>query len=219
MRIGIVGAGFIGRAIAGLAMRAGYEVMIANSRHPRTLGSTVVALGCRAGTAPEAAAFGDVAVVAIPFHAIGELPPEPFGGKPVLDANNYYPERDGPIAALDRHETSTSEMLAAHLPTARVVKAFNAILQNDLAAGGTKRGSPGRRALPLAGDDTDAKTVASGLYDAFGFDAVDAGRLSEGWRFERAMPAYCIALDATALRAALAAAQRGVELPHGSWRG
>ena len=219
MRLGIVGAGFIGRAIATLGVRAGYDVMISNSRHPRTLGSTVVALGCKAGTAAEAASFGDVVALAVPFYVIADLPPDPFAAKPVLDANNYYPQRDGPNPALDRHETTTSEMLAAHLAGAKVVKAFNAILQKDLADGGTPPGTPHRRALPLAGDHANAKALAATIYDAFGYDAVDAGPLVEGWRFERAMPAYCIPLDADGLRAALAAAQRGVELPHGSWRG
>ncbi len=219
MKIGIVGAGFIGRAVAGLATKAGHEVMISNSRDPRTLGSTVIALRCKAGSAEQAATFGDIVVIAIPFHAIGDLPPDPFAGKPVLDANNYYPERDGRIAALDACETTTSEMLAAHLPGAHVVKAFNAILQKDLAEGGTPSGTPGRRALPLAGNNPAAKAVATALYDAFGYDTVDAGPLREGWRFERAMPAYCVPLDAPSLRVALAAAQRGVGVPHGSWRG
>ena len=218
MRLGIVGAGFIGRAIAALGVRAGYDVMISNSRQPRTLGSTVVALGCKAGTAVEAASFGDVVALAIPYYAIAELPPGPFAAKPVLDANNYYPQRDGAHPALDRHETTTSEILASHLPGAKVVKAFNAILQKDLAEGGTPPGTLGRRALPLAGDHADAKAQAAEIYDAFGYDPVDAGPLAEGWRFERAMPAYCIPLDVERLKVALAAAQRGVELPHGSWR-
>ena len=218
MRIGIVGAGFIGRGLAGLAVRAGHEVMISNSRAPRTLGSTVAAIGCRAGTASEAADFGDMVAVAVPFHVIGALPTAPLNGKPVLDANNYYPERDGPVPVLDREETTTSEMLAALLPGARVVKAFNAILQKDLAEGGAPPGTPNRRALPIAGDDAAAKLAVAALQDQFGYDTVDAGALAEGWRFQRAMPAYCIPLDAAALVRALAAAQRGVELPHGSWR-
>ncbi len=219
MKLGVVGAGFIGRAVAALGLRAGYEVMISNSRHPRTLGSTVVALGCQAGTATDAAWFGDVVVLAVPFYAVPDLAPEPFAAKPVLDATNYYPQRDGLHERLDRFETTTSESVAAHLPGAEVVKAFNAILQNDLALGGTPPGAPGRRALPLASDHPGAKAVAAGIYDAFGYDAVDAGPLAEGWRFERAMPAYCVPLDADALRAALAGARRGVEVPHGSWRG
>lgn len=218
MKIGIVGAGFIGRALATLAVRAGHAVMISNSRGPRTLGSTAVALGAQVGTVAEAAAFGEVVAVAIPFHAIHELPAAAFAGRTVLDANNYYPQRDGPVEALDQHRTTTSEMLAAHLQGAKVVKAFNAILQGDLLAHSRPPGAPDRRALPIAGDDGLAKRVTARLLDDFGFDAVDAGPLAEGWRFERAMPVYCVALDAERLRAGLAAAQRGVEVPHGSWR-
>lgn len=218
LKIGIIGAGFIGRAIASHAVKHGHEVMISNSRGPGTLGSTIVAIGCRAGTVEEAAEFGDVVAVAIPFRNIGTLPAGKLAGKVVLDANNYYPHRDGAISALDREETTTSEILAERLPGARVVKAFNAILQSDLAEGGTPAGSPGRRALPIAGDDADAKRLAAELLDQFGYDTVDAGPLSEGWRFQRAMPAYCVPLDSAELKRALAAAQRGVELPHGSWR-
>lgn len=219
MRIGVIGAGFIGRAVAAHAVRLGHNVMISNSRGPQSLGSTIVAIGCKAGTVAEAAAFGDVVVVATPFRTVDTLPGAALAGKIVLDANNYYPHRDGQIEALDRGETTTSEMLAAHLPGARVVKAFNAILQRDLADGGLPPGTPGRRALPIAGDDPEAKQVARTLLDQFGYDTVDAGPLSEGWRFQRAMPAYCVPLDEVAMRAALASAQRGVEVPHGSWRG
>lgn len=219
MNVGIIGAGFIGRAVAAHAVKQGHEVMISNSRSPDTLGSTIVAIGCKAGTAEQAATFGEVVVVAIPFKNHRSIPAGPLAGKIVLDANNYYPHRDGRISELDDQETTTSEMLAKHLPGARVVKAFNAILQKDLAEGGTPRGTPGRRALPIAGDDAAAKEVTAGLLDQFGYDTVDAGPLSEGWRFERAKPAYCIPLDVAGLEKALAAAERGVELPHGSWRG
>ena len=218
LKVGVIGAGFIGRALATLAVQAGHAVMISNSRDPRTLGSTAVAIGCQVGSAQQAAAFGDVVVIAIPFHAITSIPAPPLAGKVVVDANNYYPQRDGPVEALDRHHTTTSEMLAEHLPGARVVKAFNAILQADLLKDGRPNGAPARRALPIAGDDADAKTVVAGLLDEFGYDAVDAGRLTDSWRFERAKPAYCIPLDADGLKQALAAAERTVELPHGSWR-
>ncbi len=107
---------------------------------------------------------------------------------------------------------------AKQLPGARVAKAFNAILQRVSAEGGKKPGIPGRWALPGAGDDPDAKQVAAGLPDKFGCDVVNAGPLAEGWRFQRAMPAYCVPPGAAALKQALAAAQRGVGLPHGSWR-
>jgi len=217
MRIGIIGAGYIGQGIARLALRAGDEVMIGNSRGPETLFSVATSLGCLAGTAEQVAAFGDVVLVAVPFRNIGALPAAALAGKVVLDPNNYYPQRDGQIAALDERATTTSQMLAGALPGARVVKAFNAILAEDLGTDGRPAGTPGRRALPIAGDDARAKAQVAALQDRYGFDVVDAGGLAESWRFERAKPAYCRRLDSTALRAALAAAERDVELPHHSW--
>ena len=177
-----------------------------------------MAIGCKVGTAEDAAGFGDVVFVAIPLIAYKEIPAQPLVGKIVVDANNYYPQRDGEIEALSSNVTTTSELLAQHLAGAKVVKAFNAILQGDLEKDGRPSGADDRRALPIAGDDAGAKKTVAGLIDAFGFDVVDAGPLSEGWRFQRAKPAYCIALDSTGLKQALAAAEKDVELPHGSWR-
>lgn len=208
MKIGIIGAGFVGRAVGKLAVKAGHEVMLSNSRGPQTLFSTGYGIGARVGTTEEAIAFGDVVLVAIPLPAYASLPVAPLAGKIVLDANNYYVERDGHIAALDRRETTTSEMLAAHLSSSRVVKAFNAVVMNDLEADGRPAGAVDRKALPLAGDDAEGKAIAAGLYEAFGFDTVDAGPLAEGWRFERDMPAYCARLGKADLERALAAALR-----------
>lgn len=218
MKIGILGAGFIGRAMAALARNAGHEVMISNSRGPQTLTSTAAALGCALGTAEEAAKFGDVVIVAVPFGSLGALPVAALDGKIVIDTCNHYPDRDGRIEALESGSTTTSQMLAAALPGAKVVKAFNAILAKDLETHGKPAGAAGRRALPLAGDDAQAREVVSGLVDQFGFDPVDAGTLADSWRFERAMPVYCIPLDRAGIVEGLAAARRDVELPHGSWR-
>lgn len=221
MKIGILGAGFIGRAMAALAQQNGHMVMISNSRDPRTLFTTAAALGCAVGTAREAALFGDVVVVAVPFSSIDALPAGALDGKIVIDTCNYYPDRDGRIEALESRATTTSQLLAATLPGARVVKAFNAILAKDLETDGTPPNAPGtpkRRALPFAGDDDEAKRVVSGLLDQFGFDSVDAGALADSWRFERAKPVYCTALDRAGMLEGLAAAQRDVEVPHGSWR-
>jgi predicted dinucleotide-binding enzyme len=218
MKIGILGAGFIGRAMATLAKQNGHEVMISNSRDPRTLISTAAAIGCALGTAQQAASFGEVVVVAVPFGNIDALPAAALEGKIVIDTCNHYPERDGRIEALDSHATTTSQMLAAALPGARVVKAFNAILARDLETDGSAPHTPKRRALPFAGDDEHAKRVVSGLLDQFGFDPVDAGALADSWRFERAKPVYCVPFDRAGMLDGLAAAQRDVELPHGSWR-
>jgi 8-hydroxy-5-deazaflavin:NADPH oxidoreductase len=218
MKIGIIGAGYIGRALASLAKTHGDIAMISNSRGPATLGSTKSAIGCEIGSVNEAVAFGEVIVLAVPFRNVVDLPAYLLDSKIMIDTCNYYPERDSRIAALDRHETTTSSMVAAHFAGARVVKAFNAILAKDIETTGSIAGTAGRRALPIAGDDQNAKDVVIDLLGRYGFDAVDAGSLLESWRFERAKPAYCIPLDRDGMAAALAAAQREVELPHGSWR-
>ncbi|MFR0693670.1 NADPH-dependent F420 reductase [Enterobacterales bacterium AE_CKDN230030158-1A_HGKHYDSX7] len=216
MRIGIIGAGFIGRALGELAVKSGCEVMLSNSRGPRTLASTAASLGCRVGTVEQAAAFGELVLLAIPFGRYPELPAAAFAGKVVLDAGNYYPQRDGCIAALEHRQTTTSQMLAQHLPGARVVKAFNAILERDLVADARPAGAVDRRALPIAGDDAQARQAASDLHERFGYDVVDAGVLAEGRRFERARPAYCRRLDSAGLRAALA--DEGPDQAEGAWR-
>lgn len=218
MKLGVIGAGFIGRVLARVAIANGHEVMIANSRGPQTLASTAIALHCSAGTVDEAVRFGDVLVVAIPMQAVFGLEPAPFDGKVVIDANNYYPQRDGDIAELDAHMATTSGLLARQLSGARVVKAFNAILQDDIEKDARPRDSAQRRALPIAGDDAEAKGIVSALVDQFGFEPYDAGTLDQSWRFERAMPAYCVSLQRDQLAQALAAAQRGVEVPYGAWR-
>ena len=216
VKIGIIGAGFIGRAVGRLAIAHGNEVMLSNSRSPKTLVSTMAAVRCQTGTAAQAAAFGDVILVAIPFSNIGDLAPEPFAGKIVMDANNYYPQRDGQIAALDAGATTTSEIVAKHLVDAHVVKAWNAILEKDIEKDARPAGAAGRRALPIAGDHAAAKQMVATLFDTLGFDTVDAGALAEGWRFERARPAYCMPLDTAALQRALADAS--TLRAEGSWR-
>lgn len=209
MKIGIIGAGFVGRAIGKRAVGAGHQVMLSNSRGPQTLFSLRYAVGCEVGTVEEAAAFGDVVVVAIPLSAIGTLPVAALAGKVVIDTDNYYWERDGRIAELDRGETTTSELLARHLPTSRIVKAFNAIPMNDLESDGRPAGAPNRRALPIAGDDAEGKVIAAAWHEAFGFDVVDVGGLAEGWRFERDRPAYCVPFGRADLERVLASTTRG----------
>ena len=208
MRIGLIGAGNIGSTLARLAVEHGHDVMLSNSRGPETLGGLVSHLGARAvaGTASEAAAFGDVVVVAIPLKNYRRVPAAELANKIVIDANNYYPQRDGQIPGLDDDAVTTSELLAAFLPESRVVKAFNNIYYADLAAQGEPAGTPGRRALPIAGDDPEAKKAVADLIEEFGFDVVDAGGLAEGRRFQRGTPANVTRLDADALRAALAEA-------------
>lgn len=219
MRIGIIGAGLIGRAVAQLFIAAGHEVMLSNSRGPHTMSDVLKDIPrSLVGTIEDAAQFGEVVLVAIPLKHYRSVPANWLKGKTVMDANNYYPERDGHIVALDRFETTTSRLLSEHLPSSSVVKVFNAILARDLVRDSRPKAAPDRRAMPIAGDDPVAKSLVIKLLDEIGFDAVDAGSLDESWRFERAKPAYCIVLDKERLKAALAAAHRHVELPEGSWR-
>lgn len=209
MKIGIIGAGFVGRSIAKLALQAGHDVMLSNSRGPQTLFSLRPMIGCQVGSADEAAEFGEVVVIAVPLSAINALPVAGIKNKHVIDAVNYYPQRDGDIAELDSGQTTTSELLARNLPTARITKAFNAIPMTQLESDGLPAGAENRRALPLAGDDQEGKAIAAALYDAFGFDALDVGPLSEGWRFERGTPAYCVPMSRLALAATLTQTTRG----------
>lgn len=219
MKIGIIGAGFIGRAVAQLLLDAGHEVLLCNSRGPQTLSSVASGIpGSRIGTVEDAAAFGEMVLVAIPLAHYRSLSAQLLNGKIVLDANNYYPERDGHIAVLDRFETTTSRLLAEHLAQSTVVKVFNAIQAADLLTDRRPPDAEDRRALPIAGDDAAAKQRVVELLEQIGFDAVDTGGLNDSWRFERAKPAYCARLGSQGLKQALAEAQREVEVEHGAWR-
>ncbi|MEU9887619.1 NAD(P)-binding domain-containing protein [Sphaerisporangium sp. NPDC051011] len=226
--LGLIGSGYIGGTLARLAVAAGLDVVLSNSRGPDTLSALVEELGphARAATPAEAAAAGDWVVVTIPLKAYDQVPVEPLAGKVVLDTGNYYPQRDGRIPELDSEETTTSELLQRRLPDAKVVKAFNNIYFKHLAALARPAGAEDRSALPIAGDDPAAKAAATTLLDILGFDAVDAGSLAEGWRFQRDTPAYAVPYakypqgtgvagddpgspgDAAAIRAALLAARR-----------
>jgi 8-hydroxy-5-deazaflavin:NADPH oxidoreductase len=206
--IGLIGAGHIGSQVARLAVRSGHDVVISNSRGPETLADLVAELGpkARAATTADAAQAGDVVVVTIPLKAYASVPVAPLAGKIVIDTNNYYPGRDGQIAALDAETKTSSELLQAHLPTSKVVKAFNHIYARELTTHGQPAGSENRRALVIAGDDRDAKATITALLDAFGFDTVDVGPLAESWRIQPGTPAYGPRRNAEELRADLASA-------------
>lgn len=208
--IGLIGSGHIGQAIARQAVTHGYDVVLSNSRGPETLTDVVAELGAhaRAATAVDAATAGDVVVVTIPFKNYEQVPVEPLAGKVVIDTNNYYFERDGHYPEVDERRTTPSELLADHLRTAKVVKAFNAIRATQIVSAATPPGTTDRRAIPIAGDDTDAKRVVTDLIDVLGFDVVDAGPLTEGARFDRDQPAYGAELAAEQLRDTLALATR-----------
>ena len=190
--IGFIGSGHIGSTVARLAVDAGYEVVLSNSRGPETLTDLVAGLGerARAATAEEAAQAADLVVVTIPLKAYRQVPVEPLRSKVVIDTCNYYPERDGHIAELDDESTTTSELMAAHLPESHVVKAFNNIFFGHLGALQREAGSSERSVLAIAGDDADAKQAVAGFLDRIGYDAHDVGPLAEGRRYQRDTAAY-----------------------------
>jgi predicted dinucleotide-binding enzyme len=206
MRIGIIGAGHIGRALAAHFIRAGHDVVVSNARGPETLQDLVSELGARAsaGTPAEAARLGDVVVVSVPFGRFRDLPAEELRGKIVVDTNNYYPQRDGHFEELDDDRATSSELLQTQLG-ARVVKAFNAMYWERLRDYGRRVGDPDRVGVPISGDDAHAKRVVAGLIDDIGFDAVDAGPLANGGRkHQPGAPAYAADLPTAELRALLA---------------
>lgn len=190
--IGLIGAGHIGSQLARLSIASGYDVVISNSRGPETLSALVEELGpkARAATAEEAAKAGDLVIVTIPLKAYESVPVEPLAGKIVIDTNNYYPQRDGNIAELDSKSTTSAGLLQKHLPTSKVVKAFNHIEAAKLTSEAQAPRTENRRALVISSDNGDAKTIVSSLIDGFGFDVVDDGSLANSWRVEPGTPAY-----------------------------
>jgi predicted dinucleotide-binding enzyme len=198
MRIGMIGTGNIGGTLARLLVGAGHEVVVANSRGPGAVAGLVAELGERAAgaTAAGAAEAGEVVIVAIPFPKYTELPAPALAGKIVVDANNDWSGAGG-------GELSSSEVIAATLPGAVVVKAFNTIHFAHLRVEGTPAGTPGRRAIPIAGDDAGAKATVAALIDEIGFDAYDVGSLADGRRIEPGSPAFNVGLTRDEIAAAL----------------
>jgi 8-hydroxy-5-deazaflavin:NADPH oxidoreductase len=193
MRIAIIGVGHIGSTLARHFANAGHDVAISNSRGPETLRDLEAELGDRAQamTAEDAARFGEIVVVSVPFKNYTDIPAEPLAGKIVIDTNNYYPSRDGHFEQLDNDTTTSSEMLAEHLPGATVVKAFNAIRWDNLRDQAKPGQATGHLGIPISGDDPEAKQVVDDLMAEIGFDGVDAGTLAEGGRkHQPGTPAY-----------------------------
>ena len=185
MNIGIIGAGHIGSTAARLFLDAGHTVAISNSRGPETLRDLMAELGAnaRAATAAEAARFGEIVLLAIPLKDYTTLAADDFRGRIVIDAMNYYPNRDGNIAVLDSGQSTSSEMVAAHLPGARVVKAFNTIWFEHLKTKGNKSAPvEQRRAIFISGDDAGAKAAVSRLIEEIGFGPYDMGSLAASHR-------------------------------------
>lgn len=216
MRIGIIGAGNIGGNLTRRLTALGHEVVVANSRDPGTLAPLAQETGARAVWVAEAVRDKDLIVVTIPEKNIPDLPADLFDGVGadivVIDTGNYYPQqRDGRI---DDIENGMPESRWVERQLGRpVIKAFNNIYARHLLERGQPRGTPGRIALPVAGDDPEAKAVVLRIVDELGFDGVDAGRLDESWRQQPGTPVYATDHDSEGVRRALAEAspERGPE--------
>ncbi len=211
MRIGIIGAGQIGGTLARRFTALGHDVSVANSRGPESLEQLAKETGARPVTVEEAARAGDVVIVTIPMKNIPELPRGLFSGVPddvvVVDTGNYYPQqRDGRIDPIESG-TTESRWVADQLGRP-VVKAFNNIYARHLLERGKPKGTPGRIALPVAGDEQRAKDVVIRLLDELGFDGVDAGSLDESWRQQPETPVYGTDLDSEGVRRGLKEASR-----------
>jgi 8-hydroxy-5-deazaflavin:NADPH oxidoreductase len=210
MKIGIIGAGNIGGNLTRRFSAAGHQVFVANSRGPDTLKDLAAETGAAPVTVEQAARSGEVVVVTIPESKIPDLPQDLFAGVPasvvVIDTGNYYPrERDGRIEAIEAGMPESRWVeTQLHRP---VVKAFNNIYAQHLLERGTPAGTPGRLALPVAGDDP-AKSVVMRLIDEIGFDPVDDGSLDESWRQQPGTPVYGEDYDAREVRDALARASK-----------
>jgi 8-hydroxy-5-deazaflavin:NADPH oxidoreductase len=208
--IGIIGSGHVGSNLAKAAIAHGYDIVLNNSTGPDSLAGVIPDLGprARAAAAEEAAGAGDFAIVAIPITTVDQVPVEPLAGKVVIATINYFPQRDGHIAAIDNGSTTAPGVLQAHLPASKVVRGFSMLDAADMSSDGHPKGDPKRRALALAGDDATAKQLVVRLYDEFGFDAVDLGGLDESWRVDPGQPAFVTRQNLAELRANVAKATR-----------
>ena len=207
--IGIIGSGHVGATSPGRdrpRLCGGAQQLTAAGRAVRP-GQRAWGAGA-AATPAEAAAQGDFAVVAIPITTVGQVPVEPLAGKVVIATINYFPQRDGHIAEIDDGSATVPGVLQAHLPASRVVRAFSMINAAEMSGDGHPEGDPKRRALALAGDDPAAKQLVAGLYNEFGFDAVDIGDLAESWRLDPGQPAFVTRQNVAELRANVAKAKR-----------
>lgn len=195
--IGFIGSGNVGSALAQLAVGAGHDVVLSNSRGPEALGEVVARLGsrARASTPAEAAAAGGIVVVTIPIRAYRQVPAEPLRGKVVIDTLNYDPARQGSVPEIEAGDTPPHLLLQAHLKDSSVVKAFSTVFFKHLADLARPAGAPDRSAVPIAGDDAAAKAVVVGLIDSLGYDAHDVGPLAESRRFAPGTPAQLAYLD------------------------
>lgn len=209
LKIGMIGAGHIGATLTRHFTRLGHDVLVANSRGPESLAELAKETGAKPVPVAEATRGRDLVVVTIPEGKVPELPAGLFkDASPnliVIDTGNYYPrQRDGKIEGIENGLTESRwvEQQLGH----PVIKVFNNIYAEHLANHGKPQGAPGRIALPVAGDDPQAKAVVMELVNDIGFDAVDAGGLDESWRQQPGTPVYATDFDADGVRRALAQA-------------
>jgi predicted dinucleotide-binding enzyme len=193
MKIGIIGAGYIGGTLTRRLRALGHEVRVANSRAPETLAELASETGATAVWANEAAQDADLVIVSIPQKNVPDLAAGIVDARkpdaPVIETNNYYPrQRDGYIEAIEQGQTE-SAWVAEHLG-APVFKVFNGIYWKHLLNSGSPAGTPGRIALPIAGADGPGKKAVFELIEDLGFDAVDGGTIEESWRQQPGTPVY-----------------------------
>lgn len=210
--IGILGAGKVGTGVARQALLAGYRVLIAGSGDPKKIDLivSVMAPGAIAVTAEQAMAEADLVVLSVPLHKFRTLDPAGLDGKHVLDTMNYWRDTNGDMPEL-ADAPSSSEMVLAHIPGARLAKSLNHIGYHELELDARPAGSADRRALAVVSDDDDTRALVLDFVERLGFDAVDAGPLSNGTAFEPDTPIFTGSYTAPALEVELLAhlAERG----------
>lgn len=209
MKIGIIGSGRIGGTLTRRLTALGHEVSVVNSRGPETLLDLQAETGATPVQVGDVAKGAEIVIVTIPEKAVPGLPKDLFDnaaeGYAVIDTNNYYPQRDGRIAGIEDEGLTESGWVAEQLGQP-VNKAFNNINFQHLLDLGVAPGEPGRIALPVAGDNEEARAKVLRLVDDLGFDPIDAGSLADSWRQQPGTPAYGTNLDADGVRKALAEA-------------
>lgn len=209
MKIGILGTGHIGKTLVLSLSEAGHDVKVANSRGPQSIEADMLVNGARAVTATEALTDVEVVILSIPLNRLAGVAPQ-IASLPaetvIIDTSNYYPVRDTEIAAIDAGQVESLWVVDQLGRT--VVKAWNAIGSDSFARLGKPAGDPDRLAIPVAGDDDRSRRIGMALVNDTGFDAVDAGPLSESWRQQPGAPCYCTDLTRDEMPAALAAAER-----------